>query len=104
MIRRPPRSTLFPYTTLFRSVVRDNGGHLVALAWSMHGLYGVNPGETWWCASDIGWGVGHSYIVYAPLFLGCTSILYQGKPVGTPDARAVLPRNLQPQADAAFYA
>jgi propionyl-CoA synthetase len=71
-----------------KGVVRDNGGHLVALKWSMHGLYGVEPGETWWCASDVGWVVGHSYIVYAPLFHGATSILYEGKPVGTPDAGA----------------
>jgi propionyl-CoA synthetase len=61
---------------------------MVALYWSMHGLYGVKPGETWFCASDIGWVVGHSYIVYAPLFYGATSILYEGKPVGTPDAGA----------------
>ena len=73
-------------TGIPKGVVRDNGGHMVALAWSMHGLYGVNPGEVYWCASDIGWVVGHSYIVYAPLFHGATSILYEGKPVGTPDA------------------
>jgi propionyl-CoA synthetase len=71
-----------------KGVVRDNGGHMVALKWSMHNLYGVNPGEVWWSASDVGWVVGHSYIVYAPLFHGCTSILYEGKPVGTPDAGA----------------
>ena len=71
-----------------KGVVRDNGGHLVALAWSMHNLYGVAPGEVWWSASDVGWVVGHSYIVYAPLLHGCTSILYEGKPVGTPDAGA----------------
>jgi propionyl-CoA synthetase len=71
-----------------KGVVRDNGGHMVALKWSMQYLYGVNPGECWWAASDIGWVVGHSYIVYAPLFHGCTSILYEGKPVGTPDAGA----------------
>ena len=75
-------------TGIPKGVVRDNGGHMVALTWSMHGLYGVSPGETWWCASDIGWVVGHSYIVYAPLFHGCTSILWEGKPVGTPDAGA----------------
>jgi propionyl-CoA synthetase len=75
-------------TGIPKGVVRDNGGHMVALKWSMHGLYGVNPGETYWCASDIGWVVGHSYIVYAPLFHGATSILYEGKPVGTPDAGA----------------
>jgi propionyl-CoA synthetase len=75
-------------TGIPKGVVRDNGGHMVALKWSMHGLYGVEPGETWWTASDIGWVVGHSYIVYAPLFHGATSILYEGKPVGTPDAGA----------------
>jgi propionyl-CoA synthetase len=71
-----------------KGVVRDNGGHMVALRWSMQNLYGVNPGETWLCGSDIGWVVGHSYIVYAPLIHGATSILYEGKPVGTPDAGA----------------
>jgi propionyl-CoA synthetase len=75
-------------TGIPKGVVRDNGGHLVALKWSMKGLYGVDPGEVWWTASDIGWVVGHSYIVYAPLIHGCTSILYEGKPVGTPDAGA----------------
>ncbi|MGM4895412.1 propionyl-CoA synthetase [Tardiphaga sp. 839_C3_N1_4] len=71
-----------------KGVVRDNGGHAVALAWSMENLYGVKPGEVWWCGSDIGWVVGHSYIVYAPLFHGATSIMYEGKPIGTPDAGA----------------
>jgi propionyl-CoA synthetase len=71
-----------------KGVVRDNGGHMVALKWSMQNLYGVNSGEVWWSASDVGWVVGHSYIVYAPLLHGCTSILYEGKPVGTPDAGA----------------
>jgi propionyl-CoA synthetase len=71
-----------------KGVVRDNGGHMVALKWSMHGLYGIEPGEIFWCASDVGWVVGHSYIVYAPLLHGCTTILYEGKPVGTPDAGA----------------
>jgi propionyl-CoA synthetase len=71
-----------------KGVVRDNGGHMVALKWSMKYLYGVEPGEVWWAASDIGWVVGHSYIVYGPLFHGCTAILYEGKPVGTPDAGA----------------
>ena len=69
-----------------KGVVRDNGGHLVALKWSMKNVYGVKPGDVYWAASDVGWVVGHSYIVYAPLFHGCTSILYEGKPVGTPDA------------------
>jgi propionyl-CoA synthetase len=71
-----------------KGVVRDNGGHLVALKWSMKNLYGIEPGEVWWSGSDVGWVVGHSYIVYAPLFHGCTTILYEGKPVGTPDAGA----------------
>ncbi len=75
-------------TGIPKGVVRDNGGHMVALAWSMKNLYGIEPGEVWWSASDVGWVVGHSYIVYAPLFHGCTSILYEGKPVGTPDAGA----------------
>ncbi|WP_022721093.1 propionyl-CoA synthetase [Rhodopseudomonas sp. B29] len=71
-----------------KGVVRDNGGHLVALKWSMENLYGIKPGEVWWCASDIGWVVGHSYIIYGPLIHGATSIMYEGKPVGTPDAGA----------------
>jgi propionyl-CoA synthetase len=71
-----------------KGVVRDNGGHMVALQWSMANLYGVRAGEVYWAASDIGWVVGHSYIVYAPLLAGCTSIIYEGKPVGTPDAGA----------------
>ncbi len=71
-----------------KGVVRDNGGHMVALKWSMKNLYGVDPGEVYWAASDVGWVVGHSYIVYAPLLHGCTTILYEGKPVGTPDAGA----------------
>jgi propionyl-CoA synthetase len=75
-------------TGIPKGVVRDNGGHMVALAWSMKNHYDVNPGEVYWAASDIGWVVGHSYIVYAPLLHGCTSILYEGKPVGTPDAGA----------------
>ena len=69
-----------------KGVVRDNGGHLVALKWSMHNVYGVAPGEVFWAASDVGWVVGHSYITYAPLIHGCTTILFEGKPVGTPDA------------------
>jgi propionyl-CoA synthetase len=71
-----------------KGVVRDNGGHMVALKWSMDNLYGVSPGEVWWSGSDVGWVVGHSYIVYAPLLHGCTTIVYEGKPVGTPDAGA----------------
>jgi propionyl-CoA synthetase len=71
-----------------KGVVRDNGGHAVAMHWSLENVYGVKPGETFWAASDIGWVVGHSYIVYAPLISGCTTILYEGKPVGTPDPGA----------------
>jgi propionyl-CoA synthetase len=71
-----------------KGVVRDNGGHAVALKWSMQAVYGMGAGEVYWAASDIGWVVGHSYIVYAPLLKGCTSILYEGKPVGTPDPGA----------------
>jgi propionyl-CoA synthetase len=69
-----------------KGIVRDVGGHIVALKWSMKNIYNINPGDVWWSASDIGWVVGHSYIVYAPLFHGCTTIIYEGKPVGTPDA------------------
>jgi propionyl-CoA synthetase len=68
-----------------KGVVRDNGGHAVALAWSMENVYGMAPGEVFWSASDFGWAVGHSYIVYAPLLHGCTTVIYEGKPVGTPD-------------------
>ncbi|WP_295879272.1 propionyl-CoA synthetase [uncultured Thiohalocapsa sp.] len=71
-----------------KGVVRDNGGHAVAMTWSMRHVYGVEPGEVFWSASDVGWVVGHSYIVYAPLLHGCTTVLYEGKPVGTPDAGA----------------
>jgi propionyl-CoA synthetase len=71
-----------------KGIVRDNGGHLVALAWSMPNIFDIAPGETFWAASDIGWVVGHSYIVYAPLITGAASVLYEGKPVGTPDAGA----------------
>ncbi|WP_433470619.1 propionyl-CoA synthetase [Saccharomonospora azurea] len=71
-----------------KGVVRDNGGHAVALAWSMSAAYGIGPGDVWWTASDVGWVVGHSYIVYAPLLVGATTVLYEGKPVGTPDAGA----------------
>ncbi len=71
-----------------KGVVRDNGGHAVALRWSMEAVYGTRPGDVFWAASDVGWVVGHSYIVYGPLLQGCTTILYDGKPVGTPDAGA----------------
>jgi propionyl-CoA synthetase len=71
-----------------KGVVRDNGGHAVAMAWSMANVYDTHPGDVFWAASDIGWAVGHSYTVYGPLIAGCTSVLYEGKPVGTPDAGA----------------
>ena len=73
-------------TGIPKGVVRDNGGHAVALKWSMGNIYDVRPGEAYWAASDVGWVVGHSYIVYAPLLHGATTVLYEGKPVGTPDA------------------
>ncbi len=75
-------------TGLPKGVVRDNGGHAVAMAWSMKYIYNVQPGEVYWAASDVGWVVGHSYIVYAPLLNGSTTVLYEGKPVGTPDPGA----------------
>lgn len=75
-------------TGLPKGVVRDTGGSVVSLKWTMSNIYGVAPGDVYWAASDIGWVVGHSYIIYGPLFHGCTSILYEGKPVGTPDAGA----------------
>jgi len=75
-------------TGIPKGVVRDNGGHLVALKWSMKNIYGVDPGDVFWAASDLGWAVGHSYIVYGPLLHGNTTILYEGKPVGTPDPGA----------------
>ncbi len=71
-----------------KGVVRDNGGHMVALKWSMPNIYDIKPGEVFWAASDVGWVVGHSYICYAPLLQGCTTLVYEGKPVGTPDAGA----------------
>jgi propionyl-CoA synthetase len=71
-----------------KGIVRDNGGHAVALLWSMRHIYDMRPGEVFWAASDVGWVVGHSYIVYAPLLLGATTLLYEGKPVGTPDPGA----------------
>ena len=71
-----------------KGVVRDNGGHMVALKWSMKNIYDVDPGDVYWAASDVGWVVGHSYIVYAPLLHGCTTLMFEGKPVGTPDAGA----------------
>jgi propionyl-CoA synthetase len=75
-------------TGIPKGVVRDNGGHLVALKWSMKNVYDVAPGDVYWAASDVGWVVGHSYIVYGPLFHGCTTIMFEGKPVGTPDPGA----------------
>jgi len=91
-------------TGIPKGVVRDNGGHLVALKWSMKNIYGIEPGETWWAASDVGWVVGHSYIVYAPLFHGATTILFEGKPVGTPDAGAYWRVIAQHKARALFTA
>ena len=71
-----------------KGIVRDNGGHAVALTWTMRNVYGVGPGEVFWAASDVGWVVGHSYIVYGPLLAGATTVLYEGKPIGTPDPGA----------------
>jgi propionyl-CoA synthetase len=68
-----------------KGVVRENGGHAVALAWSMANIYDIGAGDVFWAASDVGWVVGHSYIVYAPLLVGATTVLFEGKPVGTPD-------------------
>ncbi|BHH83972.1 propionyl-CoA synthetase [Desulforhopalus sp. 52FAK] len=75
-------------TGMPKGVLRDNGGHAVALYWTMKNLYNIDPGDVWWSASDVGWVVGHSYIVYAPLLQGSTTVFYEGKPVGTPDAGA----------------
>jgi len=75
-------------TGMPKGVMRDNGGHAVALHWSMKHIYNVEPGDVYWAASDVGWVVGHSYIVYGPLLYGCTTIIYEGKPIGTPDAGA----------------
>src|SRR5258708_21510098 len=72
-------------TGIPKGIVRHNGGHAVALHWSMRNIYGLAPGEVFWTASDVGWVVGHSYIVYAPLIYRCTSVLYEVKPVRTPD-------------------
>ena len=71
-----------------KGIVRDIGGHIAALKWTMKNIYNIDQDDVWWSASDIGWIVGHSYIVYAPLFKGCTTVLFEGKPVGTPDAGA----------------
>lgn len=71
-----------------KGIVRDNGGHAVAMNWSMKNVYNINPGDVMWAASDVGWVVGHSYIVYAPLIAGATTVIYEGKPIGTPDAGA----------------
>lgn len=75
-------------TGIPKGILRDIGGHIVALKWTMKNVYDIDPGDVWWSASDIGWIVGHSYIVYAPLFHGCTTVIFEGKPVGTPDAGA----------------
>jgi propionyl-CoA synthetase len=71
-----------------KGIVRDNGGHAVALLWSLRNIYDIHPGDVFWTASDVGWVVGHSYIVYAPLLLGATTVMYEGKPIGTPDPGA----------------
>jgi propionyl-CoA synthetase len=76
-----------------KGIVRDIGGHIVALKWTMKNIYNIDTDDVWWSASDIGWIVGHSYIVYAPLFKGCTTVLFEGKPVGTPDAGAFWKNN-----------
>jgi propionyl-CoA synthetase len=87
-----------------KGVVRDHGGHAVALVYSMRAVYDVAPGDVFWAASDVGWVVGHSYIVYAPLLLGCTTVLYEGKPVGTPDAGAFWRVVAQHRVNALFTA
>ena len=87
-----------------KGVVRDHGGHAVALAWSMRAVYDMQPGDVFWAASDVGWVVGHSYIVYAPLLAGCTTLLYEGKPVGTPDAGAFWRVVAQHRVNALFTA
>jgi propionyl-CoA synthetase len=87
-----------------KGIVRDNGGHTVALAWSMTNVYDIHPGQRWWTASDVGWVVGHSYIVYAPLIIGATTILYEGKPVGTPDPGAFWRVIAEHRAEALFTA
>ena len=86
-----------------KGVLRDNGGHAVALNWSMRAIYGVDTGDVFWAASDVGWVVGHSYIVYGPLFRGCTSVLFEGKPVRTPDA-GVFWRVIQDHKVVSFFA
>ena len=91
-------------TGIPKGVVRDNGGHLVALKWSINNVYGIEPGEVFWAASDLGWAVGHSYMVYAPLLNGNTTIVYEGKPVGTPDAGAFWRVISQHQVKALFTA
>ena len=87
-----------------KGVVRDNGGHAVALSWSMKNIYGVSAGDTFWAASDVGWVVGHSYIVYGPLISGCATIVYEGKPVGTPDAGAFWRTIVEHSVDVFFTA
>ncbi len=87
-----------------KGIVRDNGGHAVAMAWSMCNVFGINAGDVWWAASDVGWVVGHSYIVYAPLIAGATTVMFEGKPVGTPDAGAFWRVLSQHQVSAMFTA
>ncbi len=91
-------------TGIPKGVVRDNGGHAVALLWTMKHIYGIDAGDVFWAASDVGWVVGHSYIVYAPLFKGATSIMYEGKPVGTPDPGAFWRVISQHRVEALFTA
>ncbi|MGW2092720.1 acetate--CoA ligase [Promicromonospora sukumoe] len=87
-----------------KGILRDNGGHAVALAWSMRNIYDIEAGQVWWTASDVGWVVGHSYIVYGPLIAGATTVLYEGKPVGTPDAGAFWRVVADHQVEALFTA
>ena len=86
-----------------KGVVRDNGGHAVALRWTMENIYDIGPGDVMWTASDVGWVVGHSYIVYGPLLAGATTVLYEGKPVGTPDAGAFWRVDPGPQGQCAVH-
>jgi propionyl-CoA synthetase len=86
-----------------KGVVRDNGGHLVALKWTMGAVYNIEAGDVYWAASDVGWVVGHSYIVYAPLLKGCTTIVFEGKPVGTPDAGSFLAGHIGAQGQGDVY-
>ena len=86
-----------------KGILRDIGGHIVGLKWTMKNIYDIDPTDIWWSASDIGWIVGHSYIVYGPLFHGCTTVIFEGKPVGTPDAGAFLESNIRIQSKNFIY-